>query len=113
MWGVGPGRTSSPYPLEEVLWLQAPPPSRPVHILTVSHICHAAPKVGFRFSGMSHLVKGWWGDKKAALLEGLSVLLRVFPASIMDLAEPVTFVEVGPSALAALQQTCPPALEAD
>lgn len=100
-WGVGQGRTPRPCPSEEVLWLQALPPSCPMHILSVSHICHAALKAGFRLSSMSHLVKGWRGDKKAALLEGLSVLLCVFPVSIMDLAEPITLVEVSPSALAA------------
>lgn len=83
-----------------------------LHLPRVSRTPHADPKVGFRCGGMSHLVKGWWGDKKAALLEGLSVLLCVLPASVTDLAGPVTTVGAGLSVGSAVTGLSP-ALEAD
>lgn len=75
--------------------LQAPPPSvKPrvtsclAHILTVDHICGTDPKVGFHFSGMSHLVKGVVGDKKEALLERPLLTMCFASFSVIELAGP-------------------------
>lgn len=66
------------------LWSQAPPPSCLTHILIVGHLSRSDPTVGFCFSGVGHPVKAVvGGDKKAALLEGLSALSCALPASLL------------------------------
>lgn len=66
--------------------LQAPPTSlyeaMESLVLTVGHICHADPKVGFCFRGMSHL-GGVGGDKKVASLITASFLLCGLSASLL------------------------------